>query len=171
MGKPFAYDLPDLSGGLNEKAEQTLADREMSVLRDFYVVGTSLLSREGRVAIAGAYSERINAITRYNPSFTEDEYTVVGAASSIARLVGTTLQRIVPSNAVYPSLTSRWWFKQYNDELFACQKGNGGVKRIYGDSQVNAGIDAPAVAPQAIDGGPGQKTAGNYWIAFCSSTP
>jgi len=172
MGKPFSYDLSDLSGGLNEKAEQTLADREMSVLRDFYVVGTSLLSREGRVAIADAYlnsfgvSERINSITRYNPSFTPDEYTIVGAASSIARLVGRTLQPIIPSNAVYPTLTSRWWFKQYNDELFACQKGNGGVKRIYGDSQVNAGIDAPAVAPQAIDGGAGQKPAGSYWVAY-----
>ena len=165
-GKPFVYELPDLSGGLNEDAEDTIKDREMSVLRDFYVVGTSLLSREGRVAIASAYSERINAITRYNPSFTADEYTVVGAASSVARLVGTTLERIVPSNAVYPTLTSRWWFKQYNDELFACQKGNGGVKRIYGDSQVNAGIEAPALPPQAVDGGPGQKTAGKYWIAF-----
>ncbi len=166
MGKPFVYDLLDLGGGLNEKAADTITDRETSLLQDFYVRGTSLFSREGRVAIAAAYSERINSITRYNPSFTEDEFTVVGAASSIARLVGNVLTALTPSNAVYPTLTSRWWFKQYNDELFACQKGNGGVKRIYGDAHDDAGIVAPAVAPQVIDGGVGQKPAGTYWVAY-----
>ena len=165
-GKPFVYDLPDLGGGMNEKAPDTIADRELAALQDFYLRGTSLLSREGRVAIADAYTERINSIARYNPSFTEDEFTIVGAASSIARLVGTTLTPLTPSNAVYPTLTSRWWFRQYNDELFACQRGNGGVKRIYGDAHDEAGIVAPAVAPQVIDGGDGQKPAGTYWVAF-----
>ena len=165
-GKPFVYDLPDLGGGLNEKAPDTISDRELAALQDFFVRGTSLLSREGREAIADAYTERINSIARYNPSFTEDEFTIVGAASSIARLVGETLTPLPPSNAVYPTLTSRWWFRQYNDELFACQKGNGGVKRIYGDAHDNAGIAAPSVAPQVIDGGAGQKPAGSYWVAY-----
>src|SRR5512143_1840286 len=166
MGKPFVFDIQDLGGGLNEKAADTIADREMSTLRDFYVRGTSLLSREGRVAIADAYSERINSIARYNPSFTTDEFTVVGGASSIARLVGEILTPLPPSNAVYPTLTSRWWFRQYNDELFACQKGNGGVKRLYGDAHDEAGIAAPSVAPQVTDGGVGQKPAGTYWVAY-----
>jgi hypothetical protein len=163
-GKPFVYDLNDLTGGLSEKAPDTIADREMSVLEDFYIEGASLWSRPGRVALASAYSERINAITRYNPSFTSDEYTLCGCASSIARLVAGALVAIVPSNAVYPSLTARWWFRQYNDELFACQKGNGGVKRIWGDSLIEAGIPAPATPPQVADGGPGQKPAGTYWV-------
>src|SRR5512143_2455679 len=166
MGKPFVFDIQDLGGGLNEKAADTIADREMSTLRDFYVRGTSLLSREGRVAIANAYTERINAIARYNPSFTEDEFTVVGGASSIARLVGEILTALPPSNAVYPTLTTRWWFRQYNDELFACRRGNGGVKRLYGDAHDEAGIPAPSVAPQVTDGGDGQKPTGSYLVAY-----
>jgi len=165
-GKPFVYDLADLGGGLNEKAADTIADREMSGLQDFYVFGSSLLSRPGRLAIADAYSERINSIARYNPSFTDDEYTIVGGASSIARLVGEILTPLPPSNAVYPTLTARWWFRQYNDELFACQKGNGGVKRLWGDAHDNAGIVAPAIPPQVIDGGAGQKPAGTYLWAY-----
>lgn len=164
--KPFIFDVPDLGGGLNEKSADTIQDREMSLLAGFYVAGSSLVTREGRTAIADPYAERILSIARYNPSFTDDEYTIVGAESSVARLVGEILQALPPANAVYPTLAARWWFRQYNDELFACQKGNGGVKRIYGDAHDNAGIPAPTVPPQVIDGGDGQKTAGAYQVAF-----
>jgi hypothetical protein len=85
----------------------------------------------------------------------------------VARLVGGAIQALsVADGRVYPTLTTRWWFRQYNDELFAAQKGNGGVKRIYGDSIVEAGIAAPSLQPQITDGGAGQKTAGQYWLGY-----
>lgn len=167
-GKPFIINLSDLGGGLNEGEADSIADREAAAISNLYPVNrTSLWSREGRVAIASAYGETINSIARYNPSFTDEEYTIIGAAASVARLVGTTIQALsVADGRVYPTLTSRWWFRQYNDELFACQKGNGGVKRIYGDSIIEGGIPAPGVQPQIVDGGAGQKTAGQYWIGY-----
>lgn len=165
-GKPFVFDLPDLGGGLNEKAADSLADREMSLLQNFYFKGRSLVSREGQHAITSAYSQRITAIARYNPTFSEDEYTILGCAASVAKVDGTTIVALPHSNAVFPTLTTRWWFRQYNDELFACQKGNGGVKRIFGDSHIEAGIAAPTAPPQVVDGGSGQKPAGKYWVAY-----
>jgi hypothetical protein len=167
-GKAFILEFADLGGGLNESAADSIAEREASALQNLYPVGrTSLWSREGRVSIADAYSEVINSIARYNPSFTEDEYTIVGAAASVGRLVGTEIQALsVADGRIYPSLTNRWWFRQYNDEMFACQKGNGGVKRIYGDSIMEAGIAAPTLKPQIADGGAGQKGAGTYQLAY-----
>lgn len=62
---------------------------------------------------------------------------------------------------------NRWWFRQYNDEMFACQKGNGSVKRIYGDSVVEAGISAPSLQPEIVDDGtPGQKAGGTYVLGY-----
>lgn len=167
-GKPYILELADLGGGLNEGEADSIADREASVLENLYPSNrTSLCQREGRVAIADAYAETINSIARYNPAFTEEEYTILGAAASVARLVGTTVTPLsVADGRVYPTLDARWWFRQYNDEMFACQKGNGGVKRIYGDSILEAGIEAPSLQPQALDGGAGQKTAGEYWIGY-----
>lgn len=167
-GKPFVIELADLGGGLNESAADGIAEREASALQNLYPANkTSLWQREGRVAIASAYSETINSIARYNPSFTEEEYTILGAASSVARLVGTTVTPLsVADGRIYPSLDARWWFRQYNDEMFGAQKGNGSVKRIYGDSIMEAGIPAPSVQPQIVDGGPGQKTAGEYWLGY-----
>ena len=168
LGKPFVLDLSDLGGGLNEGEADSIADREAAVLQNLYMKHrTSLWSREGRVAIASAYSETINAIARYNPTFIDEEYTILGGAASVARLVGNVVTALsVADGLVYPTLTTRWWFRQYNDEMFACQKGNGGVKRIYGDSIINAGIAAPSLQPQILDGGAGQKTAGEYWLGY-----
>jgi len=167
-GKPFIVELADLGGGLNEGEADTIADREASEMENLYPVNkTSLWQREGRIAIANAYSETINSIARYNPSFTEEEFTILGCAASVARLVGRVVTPLsVADGRVYPSLSARWWFRQYNDELFACQKGNGGVKRIFGDSILEAGIEAPTLQPQALDGGAGQKTAGEYWVGY-----
>lgn len=167
-GKPFTLDFADLGGGLNEGAADSIADREAAALQNLYPKNrTSLWQREGREDIASAYGETINSIARYNPGFTDEEYTIIGAAASVGRLVDETIEALsVADGRVYPTLTTRWWFRQYNDELFACQEGNGGVKRIYGDSIMEAGIPAPSVAPQISDGGPGQKTAGQYWLGY-----
>lgn len=167
-GKPFTLDFSDLGGGLNESAADSIAEREASVLQNLYPAGrTSLWQREGRVSIADAYSEKINSIARYNPSFTDEEYTIVGAAASVGRLVDDEIAPLsVADGFVYPTLDTRWWFRQYNDEMFACQKGNGGVKRIYGDSIMQAGIPAPTLQPQIVDGGAGQKTAGEYHLGY-----
>jgi len=167
-GKPFTLDFADLGGGLNEGAADSIADREASALQNLYPVGrTSLWQREGRDSIASAYAETINAIARYNPAFTPEEYTIIGAAASVARLVGDAIVPLsVADGHIYPTLDARWWFRQYNDELFAARKGNGGVKRIYGDSIMESGITAPSLMPQIIDGGSGQKTAGEYWLGY-----
>jgi len=168
LGKPFTLDFSDLTGGLNESAASSIGDNEASALENLYPSGkSSLWQREGRDSIATAYSETINAIGRYNPAFTPEEYTIVGAAASVARLVGDVVTPLsIADGFIYSALDARWWFRQYNDELFACQKGNGGVKRIYGDSIIEAGIAAPSVMPLISDGGAGQKTAGEYWLAY-----
>lgn len=167
MGKPYVFDLEDLNGGLNESAPESIGDREASTLENLYVDGSGLTQAPGKVALSTAYTERINSIARYNPSFLDEEFTILGCASSVARLVGTTITTIdVADGRIYPTLDYRWWFRQYNDEMFACQRGNGGVKRIYGDSIMEAGIPAPATAPLVIDGGAGQKTTGEYAIAI-----
>jgi len=168
MGKPFLLNFTDLGGGLNEGAADSIADREASVLENLYPVGkTSLWQTRGTRAIALAYSERINAIARYNPAFTPEEFTIIGADASIARLVGNVIQGLsIADGRVYPSIATRWWFRQYNDEMFAARKGNGGPKRIYGDSIMEAGIASPTLQPKIADGGAGQKAAGEYWLAY-----
>lgn len=169
MGRAFVFDIPDVAGGLNESAPENISDREMATLENFYVRGTSVYSREGMEELAGVglYGEKIFDIARYNPSFTDAEYILFGAAASIARVNGSAIEALAVSDGrVYPSLDTRWWHEQYNDEMFWCRQGNGGVKRIYGDSVSEAGMPAPTTAPLAIDGGQGKKEAGTYQFAY-----
>jgi hypothetical protein len=168
-GKSFQIDLSDLGGGLNESDAASIADREAARLEGLYPVnGTSLWQTEGRESIASAASATITSIARYNPSFSEVEYTLVGMSGSIGRLSnGAIVPLSVADGRVYPSSDERWWFRQYNDEMFCCQKGNGSVKRIYGDSIVEAGIPAPTVQPQIVDdGSAGQKAGGTYVLGY-----
>lgn len=168
MGKPFIFEIPNLGGGLNEAAADSISDSEMSLLENFYVSDRGALQQApGRTELSSAYSARINSITRYNPGFTTDEYTIVGANGSVARLNAGALVAFEPADGrVYASVDNRWWFRQYNDELFACQKANGGLKRIYGDSIMEAGIPAPTTPCVISDGGAGQKTAGQYQVCY-----
>jgi hypothetical protein len=118
--------------------------------------------------VAGPHTEEILSVALYDPdpTISSDELVILGCRSSLAKVSGTTIEPLtVADGRVYPASDNRWWFVQYNDELFGCQKGNGGVKRIYGSSVLEAGIVAPATAPTVGDGGAGKKTAGVYRFA------
>src|SRR4030042_3612503 len=109
-GKPFTVDFADLGGGLNEGAADSIADREASALQNLYPKNrTSLWQREGRDSIASAYSEPINSIARYNPSFTDEEFTIIGAAASVGRLFGTVIEALSVADGLGPPCRqSRW---------------------------------------------------------------
>ncbi len=168
MGRTFTFDIPDLAGGLNESAAANIQDREMATLASFYVEGASVFSRPGMEKwVTGTYAQKVLSIARYNPGYTSEEYLLLGCAASIARVVGDAIEALqVADGRIYPTLDARWWHAQYNDEMFWCRRGNGGVKRVYGDSVQDAGIAAPTTAPVAVDGGPGKKEAGTYRLAY-----
>ena len=168
MGRPFVFDVPDLAGGLNESAAENIADRELSELSNAYVSGQSVFQREGKILHAGVYSEDILSVFRYNPDLieAEEEFILLGCSGSIARVDGDDIAALqIADGRIYPTLTTRWWFEQYNNEAFACRRGNGGLKRIYGDSVMDGGISPPATPPIVTDGGDGKKTGGVYKVA------
>jgi hypothetical protein len=77
----------------------------------------------------------------------------------IAKLDGTSITELsIADGRIYPDSGNRWWFIQYNDEGFMCQKGNGGVKRVYGSSVMEAGLGTPPVEPTVVNGGAGKKS-------------
>jgi hypothetical protein len=167
VGKPFLFGVPDLAGGLNESAAANIQDNESSVLTNMYVDGPSVFSRPGRTLVAGAYSAAILGIAKYRPSFVPTEYTILGCSGSLAFVDGAGITAIPNIDGViHATLSTRWRFRAYGDELFALQRGNGGIKRLYGLTAMEAGIPAPATAPSVIDGGSGKKTAGVYRVAF-----
>jgi hypothetical protein len=170
LGKPFVIDIEDLSGGLNESAPENIADNELAVCENFYVnTARGVVQRAGRSELAGPYTEEILSVFRYAPSFADDETILLGCESSVAKQNGTAIEPLsIADGRVYQSSSYRWYGKQYNDEFFMCQRGQGGVKRIYGDSAMEAGLPAPTTAPNAISGGAGsgKKTAGVYYIAY-----
>jgi len=169
MGRGFVMDVPDLAGGLNESAPENIQDRELAKCENFYNNGQSILLREGYEQYAGTYAENILSVFRYNPDLVEadEEFVLVGCEGSIAYVNGDSITALqVADGRVYPTSQERWWFEQYNNEAFACRRGNGGLKRIIGDSILDAGIAAPVVAPVITDGGAGKKTAGVYKVAY-----
>lgn len=169
MGKPFVQDIPDLMGGLNESAAGNIADNEFAIFENFHLDKLGIIQREGATLLAGPHpsSEEILSVFRYAPSFDLSETTVVGCEQSIAKISGTAIELLsIADGRVYQQSDKRWWGKQYNDEFFMCQKGQGGVKRIYGDSVIEAGLPAPTSAPNAVLGGEGKKTAGVYYLAY-----
>jgi hypothetical protein len=166
VGKPFIFGAPDLAGGLNESAAANIQDNEMAVLSNLYVEGPSIFSRPGRSLIAGPASAAILGIAKYRPTYTTEEYTVLGLNGSLAVVNGAGVDTIPNIDGmIHAASTNRWRFRAYGDELYACQRGNGGVKRLYGMSAQEAGIPAPQTAPSVIDGGSGKKTAGVYRVA------
>jgi hypothetical protein len=171
VGKPFLQDIPDLLGGLNESASGNIADNEFAVLQNFHVDTLGLIQREGTTELAGPHpaSEEILGVFRYAPSFNPTETTLLGCEASIAKVNGTAIEALsIADGHVYQTSAERWWGEQYNDEFFMCQKGQGGVKRLYGDSVMEGGIPAPTTAPNAVAGGSGsgKKIAGQYFLAF-----
>jgi hypothetical protein len=166
MGRPFIFDLGDVSGGQNDSAAELIADNEMAELSNFFVDTASLRRRPGKDLVA-TYSEEILTVARYRSSVDAVETILLGCAASIARVNGATITAIeVSDGRVYPSLTTRWWAEQYGDEMFWCRRGNGGIKRLYGTASMEAGIAAPTVAPIVADGGAGKKSAGAYQLAY-----
>lgn len=168
MGRPFIFDMDDFTGGLNLSAPEKIADNEVAALNNFTIEANSIVRRPGRSLVA-TYSEEILSIARYRPSFDTVETTLLGCASSIARVTGTTAEALqIADGRIYPTLTYRWWFEQYGDEMFWCRRGNGGIKRIYGTSIMEGGIQPPTVAPIVTDGGPGKMIAGDgpYLFAY-----
>lgn len=167
MGRPFLFEIPSLAGGLNEAPAEMIADNELALSENFHVDGPSIASRLGRTEIAGAYSEEILSVFRYAPSFEAEEVVLLGCESSLAKVDEDSITALgVADGRIYPTSGNRWWGEQYNDEFFLCQKGNGGVKRLFGNSTIEAGIAAPTTPPTAIDGGSGKKTAGTYRLAY-----
>jgi len=168
MPRPFVFNVSDLTGGLNESAAEKIGDNEFAQLDDWYVSGPSVWQREGYTLVGGAHSEEILSVALYDPdpSVDSDEIVVLGCRSSLAKLSGTSIVALtIADGRVYPASDNRWWFAQYNDELFGCQKGNGGVKRIFGSSVMEAGIAAPTTEAIVTDGGVGKKIAGAYQLA------
>ncbi len=168
MGKPFLYEVRDLVGGLNESAPEQIGDNEFTQSDNFYTDGNSLWQRPGYAFVAGTYSEDILSMALYDPdpTISNDELVILGCRSSLAKIVGATIVPLtVADGRVYPSSDNRWWFEQYNDEMFACQRGNGGVKRIFGSAVMEAGIAPPTTGPVIRDGGPGRKEGGVYRMA------
>lgn len=168
MPRPFVYDVSSLAGGLNLTAAEMIGDSEAVQLDNFYVKGPSLFQREGYTEIAGPHTEEILSVALYDPdpTISNDELIILGCRSSLAKVSGANIVLLtVADGRVYPDSENRWWFVQYNDELFGCQKGNGGVKRIYGSAVIEAGIVAPATEVTPGDGGAGKKLAGVYRFA------
>ena len=171
MGKPFVLNINDLSGGLNESDPANIQDNELSLLENFHVNAKGLLERGGRELIAGPHpsSEEILSVFRYAPSFNPTETTILGCEASICQVDGVDIEPLsIADGLIYASNDERWWGRQYNDEFFMAQKGQGGVKRIYGDSVTEGGIAAPTIAPNAIAGGAGsgKKLAGKYYLTY-----
>ena len=167
MGKPFNINIEDLTGGLNESAPEIIADNELATCSNFHVDGKSIFQRQGTEELAGPHSEEILSVFRYAPSFDPDETTLLGCESSIAKVNGTAIEALsIADGRVYQQSDERWWGKQYNDEFFMCQKSQGGVKRLYGSSVMEAGIPAPTAEPNAVVGGTGKKVAGTYYLAY-----
>ena len=169
MPRPFLFSIPDLTGALNEAAAEQIQDNELAQLDNFFVDGPSIFQRPGQELLGGPHTEEILSVALYDPdaSVAGDEIVILGCRSTIAKLDGTAITPLtVADGRIYPSSINRWWFQQYNDELFGCQKGNAGVKRIFGFRVTGAGSAAPTVAPPVIDGGPGKKTAGTYRLAY-----
>ncbi len=168
MPRPFLYAIPLLNGGLNESSPEMIEDSESAQLDNWYVDGVSVFQRPGLELLGGPHTEEILHVALYDPdpSVAGDEIVLLFCKSTIAKLDGTAITLLtVADSRVYPSSTNRWWAAQYNDEMFACQKGNAGVKRIFGSSVIEAGIEAPTVEPTVIDGGPGKKLPGTYrWV-------
>ena len=71
MGRPFVFDVPDLSGGLNETAPENIADNQMARLENWYVIEQGIRLREGTSEYAGPYTEDILSVFRYNPDLVE----------------------------------------------------------------------------------------------------
>lgn len=165
-GKPFALNLEDLGGGLNEKAPTSLDENQWAILENWLSVGTSLQRRDGIERLTSTpHTEDIGAIARFAPP-DETERLLIGSASGVSRLVnGAFMPLAVIDGRVYPSLIYPWYFRQYNSQMLACQRGNGGLKRIFGDSIMDAGIPAPITAPTIADGGAGVMPAGDYYLA------
>lgn len=169
MPRPFIFQLPDLTGGLNESAAEMIQDNEFAQLDNWFLEGPSLWTRLGYTLVGGAHDENILSIFLYDPDPTvsDDEIVLLGCRSSLAKLAGTSIQEMtIADGRIYPDSGNRWWFVQYGDEAFGCQKGNGGVKRIYGSSAMEAGIPAPTTAPNVEDGGDGKKEEGAYYFAY-----
>jgi len=167
--RPFVFQIPDLTGGLNESAAEMIGDNEFAQLDNWYLEGPSLWTRPGYTLVGGAHSEEILSIFLYDPdpTVTDDEIVLLGCRSSLAKLSGTSIVSLtIADDRVYPDSGNRWWFVQYGDEAFGCQKGNGGVKRIYGSSAMEAGISAPTSEPSVEDGGDGKKEEGTYRLAY-----
>jgi len=169
MPRPFVFGLPDLTGGLNESAAEMIQDNEFAQLDNWFLEGPSLWTRPGYTLVGGPHDEEILSIFLYDPDPTVsgDEIVLLGCNSSLAILDGEDIVEIgVADGRIYPDNTTRWWFGQYGDAVYGCQKGNGGVKRIYGDSVMDAGIAAPTTELQAVDGGDGKKEEGAYYFAY-----
>ena len=169
MPRGFVFSIESLAGGLNESAAEMIADNEFAQLDNWYIEGPSVWQRSGYALLGGAYSEEILSIFLYDPDPTvsDDEIVLLGCQSSLAKLDGTGISALtIADGRVYPSSDNRWWFIQYNDEAFGCQKANGGVKRIFGSSVMEGGISAPTAEPTVIDGGAGKKLAGTYRWAY-----
>lgn len=169
MSRPFIFSVRDLTGGLNESSAEKIADNEFAQLDNWFVNGPSVFQRPGYALLGGAHSEEILSVALYDPDQTvsDDELVILGCRSTLAKLDGTAISLLtVADGRVYPDNANRWWFIQYNDEMFGCQKNNGGVKRIFGSSAMEAGIDAPSVEPTVIDGGPGKKLQGKYRLVY-----
>jgi len=169
MPRPFIFQLPDMTGGLNEAAAEMIQDNEFAQLDNWFVEGPSLWTRLGYTLVGGPHDEEILSIFLYDPDITAsgDEIVLLGCRSSLAVLSGTDIVELeVSDGRIYPDNTTRWWIVQYGNAAYACQKGNGGVKRVYGNSVMEAGIVAPTVEPQATDGGDGKKEEGNYRFAY-----
>jgi hypothetical protein len=166
MGRPFAYDVPDFSGGLNESAAEKIAENECAELSNAYVDGPSILGRAGRTLLAGPYTEEILGVYLYKPSFETAETIILACRSGFARVDGAAILAIESADGVVLSDSDkRWWGEQYNDEMFFCRSGAGGVRRLYGHSVIASGIAAPTTAPVIVDGGAGKKIAGTYKVA------
>jgi hypothetical protein len=169
MPRSFVYGIENLTGGLNESAAEMIEDNQFAQLDNGYVEGPSLFQREGHSLLGGPHDEDILSIFLYDPdiSVSGDEIVLLGCRSSIAKLDGTGITELaIADGRIYPDSGNRWWFIQYNDEGFMCQKGNGGVKRVYGSSVMEAGLGIPSAAPTVTNGGAGKKSAGKYRVAY-----
>jgi hypothetical protein len=91
MPRQFIFSVPDMVGGLNESAEEMIADNEFAQLDNWYVEGPSVWQRPGYALLGGPHTEEILTVFLYDPnvSVSDDEIVLLGCRSSLAKLSGT----------------------------------------------------------------------------------
>ncbi len=164
MPSPNKYDIPDVGGGLQQGFPATrIEDRQMVELANFYPFGTRLITRKPVTQLTGAaYGEQLTSVMALRTA-TGEWTVVVGAATGLAVLDGTSLTALPISSGAtsFASSTRPWDFHQYVGMGYAMRQGVG-LKRFTADQMGDAGIADPTGGATMADGAAGDVEAGDY---------